>query len=136
VIVIESSTSAPAPPRRRDAARRRAATVDRALRCAEAVARDVTQGPTDAPALGLHVRRLRRLARRCEADGLPRLAEVAGLAAEALKVPRPQHGLVDQAVGLLTLASRDAERGGTPRAALEPVIAAMRDHLRYAGARE
>jgi hypothetical protein len=135
VIALESATPAPTSGWR-DTARRQAATVDRALRCAEIVSRDLTDVAAAGLAVDHHVRRLRRLARRCEAAGLPRLGETARLAASALTAPRREHTLVDQAVGLLTLASRDAGRGGTARAALDPAIDALRDHLRYAGAGE
>ena len=114
--------------------RRQTATADRALACAEALGQDLRSIVASGPAAIHHSRRLQRLARRSEAAGLPCLAEAARLAVAAIAAPQREDVLVSQAIDVLTLAGRAVKRGLPVRADLHPVVEALRDHLRYAGA--
>lgn len=115
--------------------RRRAAMADRALACAGALEQDIRRIVESEPLADSHTPHLRRLARRSDTVGLPCLAEAARLAVAALTAPRRPAVLVSQAIDVLTLAGRAAKQGFPVRADLHPVVEALRDHLRYVGAK-
>jgi hypothetical protein len=108
--------------------RRQAATADRALACAAALEREI-HGSESGILARRHAFHLCWLARRSEAVGLPRLAEVARLTVSALAVPRRPAALVAQAVDVLTLAGLSAKRRAP--ADLDQAVAALREHVRY-----
>ena len=114
--------------------RRQAVTADRALACAEALGHDVNGIVESEPLALSHAHRLRRLARRADGAGLLHLAEAARLAVAALTATPREDVLVSQAIDVLTLAGQAVKRGLPARADLTPVVEALRDHLRYAGA--
>ena len=114
--------------------RRQSAAADRALACAAALGRDLRGSVECEQLASRHALRLRLLAMRSEAVGLPWLAEVARLTMWALADPRREPALVGQAVDVLTLAGRNAKRCVPARADLGSAVDALRDHLRYARA--
>ena len=117
-----------------DADRRQSAAADRALACAAALGRDLHGSVECEHLASRHALRLRLLAKRSEAVGLPWLAEVARLTMSALADPRREPALVGQAVDVLTLAGHNAKRRVPARADLGSAVDALRDHLRYARA--